>query len=303
MRPSVQIIGHIESYHPFAAKAMIRRLEMIYSAEILSMILSNYGIKTEYRCTSSNDFMEVLEYKILNTEDVSGKWIGEIADKLDENTIVKLKDRDLLIEMTYDTPPRPFSAYSNEITRSKALMPVFIGESMDGYEIADLAADGNILISGNHAKARSNMLNTALSSLRLSKTKFRMLESDAKSDFRTFIADIEKARKDKMETIVIMKDLPSLLCSPFGTKAEKMLYTARNDKHLHFIAVSSRASADIITDIIKKAFPIMITSKLSSKMNSRIILGEEGAELLYGEYDYLMRRESKIIHVHGAKTP
>lgn len=275
---------------------------MLYSAEMFPMIFSNYGIRTECTCTSSNDYMEVNEYKILNMKAATKKLIGEIADELVDNARVKSKDGNIIVEMTYGTPPRPFTAYSDEIICSKASLPAFIGESMDGYEIVDLALDGNILISGSSAKARVNMLNTVLSSLRLSRTPFKMLTADAKSDFRTFIADVEKAAKDKTETIVIIKDLSALLCSLFGIKAERILYAARNDKHLHFIAVSSRASADIITDIVKKAFPIMITSRLSSSLNSKVILGEEGAELLYGDYDYLMKKGNNVIRIHGAKA-
>lgn len=276
---------------------------MIYSAEMFPMIFNNYGIRTECTCTSSNDYMEVNEYKILNMKAATKKRIGEIADELVDNAIVKSKNGNIIIvEMTYGTPPHPFTAYSDEIIHSKASLPAFIGESMDGYEIVDLALDGNILISGSSAKARTNMLNTVLSSLRLSRTPFKMLTADAKSDFRTFIADVEKAAKDKTETIVIIKDLSALLCSPFGIKAERILYAARNDKHLHFIAVSSRASADIITDIVKKAFPIMITSRLSSSLNSKVILGEEGAELLYDDYDYLMKKVNNVIRIHGAKA-
>ena len=46
----------------------------------------------------------------------------------------------------------------------------------------------------------------------------------------------------------------------------------------------------------------MITSRLSSSLNSKVILGEEGAELLYGDYDYLMKKGNNVIRIHGAKA-
>ena len=81
-----------------------------------------------------------------------------------------------------------------------------------------------------------------------------------------------------------------------------MLYTTRNAENIHYIAVSGIASADIITDnTIKKAFPVRITAKLSSALNSRIVIGTQGAEMLNGTYDYLMECKSKVVHIHGAK--
>ena len=85
-------------------------------------------------------------------------------------------------------------------------------------------------------------------------------------------------------------------------EVEKILYIKRNARHLHFIAVNRYASADIITDIIKKSFSIRITAQVSSELNSRLILGTHGAEMLNRYYDYLLLKDKTITHVYGARA-
>ena len=271
---------------------------MSYSAEMIPMILKSYGLSIEYAETQINDFMEIDIYKIINPRAMTRTLLREMSDALAENAIATFRDGMLYIEKSYETLPNPFSAYSKAISQSKATLPVFFGESMNGYEIVDMKSDGNILICGNSAKARSNILSIALSSLKLSRKLPKIIEIDSTDDF---IQKAKMARNDDTETIIIIKDLPALLTSGIGMKAEKLLYTTRNAENIHYITVSGIASADIITDTIKKAFPVRITAKLSSALNSRIVIGTQGAEMLNGTYDYLMECKSKVVHIHGAK--
>ena len=81
-----------------------------------------------------------------------------------------------------------------------------------------------------------------------------------------------------------------------------MLYIKRNAKHLHFIAVNRRASAEIITNIIKKVFPVRITAQVPSELSSRLILGTYGAEMLTGDYDYLLLKDKTVTHIYGARA-
>lgn len=271
---------------------------MSYSAEMIPMILKSYGLSIEYAETQINDFMEIDIYKIINPRAMTRTLLREMSDALAENAIATFRDGILYIEKSYETPPNPFSAYSKAISQSKATLPVFFGESMNGYEIVDMKSDGNILICGNSAKARSNILSVALSSLKLSRKPPKIIEIDSADDF---MQKAKMTRNDDTETIIIIKDLPALLTSGIGMKVEKMLYTTRNAENIHYIAVSGIASADIITDTIKKALPVRITAKLSSTLNSRIVIDMQGAEMLNGTYDYLMECKSKVIHIHGAK--
>ncbi|WP_455477913.1 DNA translocase FtsK 4TM domain-containing protein [Bartonella sp. B10] len=69
---------------------------------------------------------------------------------------------------------------------------------------------------------------------------------------------------------------------------------------IHVIMATQRPSVDVITGTIKANFPTRISFSVSSKIDSRTILGEQGAEQLLGQGDMLfMMGGSRIQRVHG----
>ena len=63
---------------------------------------------------------------------------------------------------------------------------------------------------------------------------------------------------------------------------------------------TQRPSVDVITGTIKANFPTRISFQVSSKIDSRTILGEQGAEQLLGKGDMLfMSSANRIIRIHG----
>lgn len=69
---------------------------------------------------------------------------------------------------------------------------------------------------------------------------------------------------------------------------------------IHIIMATQRPSVDVITGVIKANFPTRISFAVSSKFDSRTILGEQGAEQLLGMGDMLyMRGGCKISRLHG----
>ncbi len=69
---------------------------------------------------------------------------------------------------------------------------------------------------------------------------------------------------------------------------------------IHIIMATQRPSVDVITGVIKANFPSRISFKVTSKIDSRTILGEQGSEQLLGMGDMLyMGNSSKITRVHG----
>ncbi len=69
---------------------------------------------------------------------------------------------------------------------------------------------------------------------------------------------------------------------------------------IHLIMATQRPSVDVITGTIKANFPTRISFQVTSKIDSRTILGEQGAEQLLGMGDMLyMGNGSKITRIHG----
>ena len=69
---------------------------------------------------------------------------------------------------------------------------------------------------------------------------------------------------------------------------------------IHVIMATQRPSVDVITGTIKANFPMRISFQVTSKVDSRTVLGEQGAEQLLGRGDMLyMQGGGRVIRVHG----
>ena len=69
---------------------------------------------------------------------------------------------------------------------------------------------------------------------------------------------------------------------------------------IHVVMATQRPSVDVITGTIKANFPTRISFQVTSKIDSRTILGEQGAEQLLGKGDMLyMEGGGRIVRVHG----
>ncbi len=69
---------------------------------------------------------------------------------------------------------------------------------------------------------------------------------------------------------------------------------------IHLIMATQRPSVDVITGTIKANFPTRISFQVTSRIDSRTILGEQGAEYLLGQGDMLhMKGGGRIARVHG----
>ncbi len=69
---------------------------------------------------------------------------------------------------------------------------------------------------------------------------------------------------------------------------------------IHLIMATQRPSVDVITGTIKANFPTRISFQVTSKIDSRTILGDQGAEQLLGQGDMLyMSGVGRVVRVHG----
>ena len=70
---------------------------------------------------------------------------------------------------------------------------------------------------------------------------------------------------------------------------------------IHIIMATQRPSVDVITGVIKANFPTRISFQVTSKIDSRTILGDSGAEQLLGKGDMLYMSGFRT-HIRGTKT-
>tara|TARA_B100001093_G_scaffold514679_1_gene589273 strand:- start:618 stop:2708 length:2091 start_codon:yes stop_codon:yes gene_type:complete len=106
-----------------------------------------------------------------------------------------------------------------------------------------------------------------------------------------------------MPYIVVVVDEMSDLMLVAGKEIEnyiqKLSQMARA-AGIHIIMATQRPSVDVITGTIKANFPTRISFQVTSKIDSRTILGEQGAEQLLGKGDMLyMSSANKILRIHA----
>ena len=96
-----------------------------------------------------------------------------------------------------------------------------------------------------------------------------------------------------------MSDLMHVAGKEIETYIQKLSQMARASG-IHIIMATQRPSVDVITGTIKANFPTRISFQVSSKIDSRTILGEQGAEQLLGKGDMLyMSAANKIVRIHA----
>ena len=117
------------------------------------------------------------------------------------------------------------------------------------------------------------------------------------------IYEEEKLDLEPLPYIVIIVDEMADLMMVAGKDIEgavQRLAQMARAAGLHVILATQRPSVDVITGTIKANFPTRISFQVTSKIDSRTILGEMGAEQLLGQGDMLyMAGGGRISRVHG----
>jgi S-DNA-T family DNA segregation ATPase FtsK/SpoIIIE len=117
------------------------------------------------------------------------------------------------------------------------------------------------------------------------------------------IYEKERLELDPLPYLVVIVDEMADLMMVAGKDIEgavQRLAQMARAAGLHVILATQRPSVDVITGTIKANFPTRISFQVTSKIDSRTILGEQGAEQLLGQGDMLyMAGGGRISRVHG----
>jgi DNA segregation ATPase FtsK/SpoIIIE, S-DNA-T family len=133
----------------------------------------------------------------------------------------------------------------------------------------------------------------------LSRTVQTGFDKSGQARFETQKMDLEP-----MARIVVIVDEFADLMIVAGREVEasvQRLAQMARAAGIHLIMATQRPSVDIITGTIKANFPTRISFKVTSKIDSRTILNEQGAEQLLGQGDMLYSTGAgQFVRVHGA---
>ena len=115
--------------------------------------------------------------------------------------------------------------------------------------------------------------------------------------------EVEELEYEVLPQIVVVVDELADLMMTAGKEVEFLIQRLAQKARaagIHLIMATQRPSVDVITGVIKANLPTRISFQVTSKIDSRTILGEQGAEQLLGKGDMLyMPGGKQIIRVHG----
>jgi DNA segregation ATPase FtsK/SpoIIIE, S-DNA-T family len=117
------------------------------------------------------------------------------------------------------------------------------------------------------------------------------------------VYETEELEYEVLPQIVVVVDELADLMMTAGKEVEFLIQRLAQKARaagIHLIMATQRPSVDVITGVIKANLPTRISFQVTSKIDSRTILGEQGAEQLLGKGDMLyMPGGKQILRVHG----
>jgi len=130
-------------------------------------------------------------------------------------------------------------------------------------------------------------------------SRYKLMTKDGVRNIDSYNAKHTLAMPYIVVVVDEMSDLMLVAGKEIENYIQKLSQMARA-AGIHIIMATQRPSVDVITGTIKANFPTRISFQVTSKIDSRTILGEQGAEQLLGKGDMLyMSSANRIIRIHA----
>jgi len=202
-------------------------------------------------------------------------------------------DPKMLELSVYDGIPHLLSPVVTDPKKAVVALKWVVGEMEDRYR--KMSKMGVRNIEGYNGRVREALAKDEMFE--------RTVQTGFDDDTGEPIYETEEIQPEILPFIVVIVDEMADLMMVAGKEIEaciQRLAQMARASGIHLIMATQRPSVDVITGTIKANFPTRISFSVTSKIDSRTILGEQGAEQLLGMGDMLyMAGGSKITRVHG----
>ena len=202
-------------------------------------------------------------------------------------------DPKMLELSVYDGIPHLLSPVVTDPKKAVVALKWVVGEMEDRYR--KMSKMGVRNIEGYNGRVRDAQAKNEMFS--------RTVQTGFDEDTGEPIFETEEFAPETIPYIVVVVDEMADLMMVAGKEIEaciQRLAQMARASGIHLIMATQRPSVDVITGTIKANFPTRISFQVTSKVDSRTILGEQGAEQLLGMGDMLyMAGGAKITRVHG----
>ncbi|MFV0333738.1 MAG: DNA translocase FtsK, partial [Tropicimonas sp.] len=202
-------------------------------------------------------------------------------------------DPKMLELSVYDGIPHLLSPVVTDPKKAVVALKWVVGEMEDRYR--KMSKMGVRNIEGYNGRVRDAMAKDEMFS--------RTVQTGFDDETGEPVFETEEFAPELLPFIVVVVDEMADLMMVAGKEIEaciQRLAQMARASGIHIIMATQRPSVDVITGTIKANFPTRISFQVTSKVDSRTILGEMGAEQLLGMGDMLyMAGGSKVTRVHG----
>ncbi|WP_284124134.1 DNA translocase FtsK [Parerythrobacter aestuarii] len=230
----------------------------------------------------------------------SGKSVGLNAILLSllyrftpEECRLILIDPKVLELKTYDDIPHLLSPVVTEPAKSVRALKWAVEEMERRYRMMSSVNSRNI--SGFNEKVRAAAAK--------GKPLGRRVQTGFDPETGEEIYEEEQLDYQPLPLIVLIVDELADLMVTVGKEIEVLIQRLSQKSRaagIHLIMATQRPSVDVITGVIKANLPTRISFKVTSRIDSRTILGEQGSEQLLGKGDMLYKPNTgAMIRVHG----